>query len=161
MARSIFNNAIGDSLPDSVTVVPGEDVGGPTLTLEGTRSHVQMYAETGDAYWELKATQDDGPVALAYGEAAINADGSAEYSTVAVQSVFGGSVALSADASSGVWVNISGDAGQTGSLLIVRTHDGEYLFSVDATSPIVYSPNGTGYRLKVANNGTLSTEEVV
>lgn len=52
-------------------------------------------------------------------------------------------------------------AGAASTPVIVYDAGFSVLFQVDADGhPILYSPNGTGYRLLVANDGTLSTEAI-
>jgi hypothetical protein len=57
-------------------------------------------------------------------------------------------------------LTVIADPDQTASLLNLQDSTGNPVFSVDTQGPIISSPNSTQYRLKVANDGTLSTEAV-
>jgi hypothetical protein len=51
--------------------------------------------------------------------------------------------------------------GATGEAFQVRAHAGTVVFAVTAAGdPVLRSPNGTRYKLLVANDGTLSTQVV-
>lgn len=164
----------------ALTSTDVEDGGWYQMNLDATSARLTLGTHDGASNLDLLIQQDPSPY-MTFIAQAVNDDqslqaqsrmvASANDDVAAAQSGVDcgdSSALLIGNTTEGSYLQISPKAGQTHRLVVVNSDQydsGEFpapipAFAVDIDGPILFSPNGTGYRLLVSNGGVLSTQAV-